>query len=164
VDKKIELLFTVTSVDCDLIAKNVELTSSDILHELVTGDVTIAFGGRAVAMQGCGLLGLALTLRWLCMYPVMHDLPAFDIAHDDPIQFRSRYAEPDLLLSVSEIGSGDAEEWRLNPVEFLQAIGDQYRKTLSVLFERCPDILRYPKVLAAIPDANTLCHTLTRKS
>jgi len=152
----IGIAFHVTSVNSDILKHTSQLSSIDVLNDLVIGDAELKFGESRIAMTNCGLLGLAITLRWLCTFPIQYGMPAFDIAHDDPIQFSTRYVAPELLLTVSEIGSGGAKERHLDPIEFLQSIGTEYRKALIALFQLCPEARQNTKLLALIPDAITL--------
>ncbi len=156
----VNIKFTVTGVNCDILAHRGKITSLDVLNEAIIGDVDMAFGDNHFAINGCGLLGFGTSLRWLCTYPILYGLTAVDIAHDDPMKFTARYVAPSLLLTISELGSGEGAELQVDPVQLLQSLGAEYRKALMILFERCPEIKQHPELLAGIPDSINLLSAL----
>lgn len=155
-----KIKFTVTGVNCGILAHRAEIAAIDVLNEAIIGDVDMMFGENHFVMNGCGLLGFATSLRWLCTYPILYGLTAVDIAHDDPIKFTARYVAPDLLLTISELGSGEGAELQVDPVQLLQSLGAEYRKALMIFFERCPEIRQHPELLAGIPNSINLLATL----
>ena len=151
-----DIKFTITGVNCDLLRHSEAISALDLQNEMVTGDAELIVGDQTIRLENCGLLGLAVSLRWLCLYPILYGLPANDMAHDDAIAFRAQYTTPHLCLTISDLESGRTHELQLNPVEFLQSVGAQYRKALTVMFEQCPEIQHHRKLLASLPDASNL--------